>query len=122
VGVAASLMKDHKLDPILLVNVCRLSPEMGFSRGNYLYLKEWGEDRRHTVNEAIIAAFEGFEKGLTTQQLREKVCEKLGRIVQWVEIQAALYKTNVRRDVVNDCWVLMKWAEEQEVENKGDEA
>jgi hypothetical protein len=95
---------------------------MGFSRGNYLYLKAWGENMRFTVNEAIIAAFEGFERGLTTQQLRERGCEKLGRIVQWAEIQAALYKTNVRRDVVNDCCVLMKWTEEQELENKGDAA
>jgi hypothetical protein len=60
--------------------------------------------------------FKGRENGALDR--RGKSCGGgEGGSVPWVEIQAPLHETNVQRDVVKDCWVLMKWAEDQEVEN-----
>lgn len=109
---AATLMNEAGLDPILLIDVCRLSDRIRFSRGAYLYLSEWDGDRMHTLAEAIELAFEGVSGGLTNQQLLDKMELLLGRVVSRSEILSTVYKTDVRRDESNTVWIRKRWSDE----------
>jgi hypothetical protein len=109
---AADLIREAGLDPILLIDVCRLHQKIRFSRGACLYLAEWEEDRRRSLAQAINEAFEGDSIGLTSRQLLEKITAILGRVVSWSEVLSGIYKTNVRRDEANATWILKRWTEE----------
>ncbi len=59
-------------DPALFVSIALRSDMMRYANGNYLYLGDWGDARRMTVEEAVrIALEQAGSEGLRAQELRE---------------------------------------------------
>lgn len=59
-------------DPALFVSIALRSDRMRYAIGNYLYLSDWGDARRLTVEEAVrIALEQSGSAGLRAQELRE---------------------------------------------------
>jgi len=71
--------KFSDVDPTLFVSIALRSDRMRYAKGNYLYLGEWGEPRRLTIEEAVEIAFEQVSReGIRTQELRELINYTIG--------------------------------------------
>ncbi|WP_230971298.1 sigma factor-like helix-turn-helix DNA-binding protein [Nitrogeniibacter aestuarii] len=67
-------------DPILLLGLAQKLQGFSVSRGQYLYLSEWGESRRMNTNDAISQVLNtAGRSGVTIQEGMERVSELLER-------------------------------------------
>jgi len=94
------------IDPVLIVEVCRLSPSISFGKASYLYLTEWEEERRLTIAEAVVRSFEGRPGGMTCAEFEARAVEVIGRKLDWEEIKRAASTTRVRFRQKTGLWSL----------------
>jgi RNA polymerase sigma factor (sigma-70 family) len=67
-------------DPILLLGLAQKFEKLSLSKGQYVYLSEWGEPRRMTINEALIQVFKvAGREGVTIQEGIERASHLLER-------------------------------------------
>ena len=67
-------------DPVLLLGLAQKFEGFGVSKGQYLYLLEWGEPRRMNMNEAMTHVLkEAGQDGITIQDGTARVSELLER-------------------------------------------
>jgi hypothetical protein len=94
-------------DPALFVSIALRSDCIRFAIGNYLYLSDWGDARRLTVEEAVRIAFEqAGAVGLRAQELREATNFIIGHKVSIHAIYRPLSAIGARFNPDTGCWQL----------------
>ena len=96
-------------DPALFVSIALRSDQMRYANGNYLYLSDWGEARRMTVEEAVKIALEQVGSlGFRTQELRETTNAIIGYQISIHAIYGPLSAIGARYNPDTGFWHLIE--------------
>ena len=92
-------------DPALFGSIALRSDRMRYAIGNYLYLSDWGETRRLTVEEAVkIALEQSGSVGLRAQELREATNGIIGYQISIHAVYGPLYAIGARYNSDTGYW------------------
>jgi hypothetical protein len=95
-------------DPALFVSISLRSDLMRHAIGNYLYLSDWGDSRRLTVEEAVrIALEQASSSGLRAQELREAVNRIIGYQISIYAVYGPLSAIGARYNPDTGYWQIV---------------
>ena len=92
-------------DPALFVSIALRSDRMRYANGNYLYLGDWGDARRMTVEDAArIALEQAGSTGLRAQELRDATNRIIGYQISIHAIYGPLSAIGARYNLDTGYW------------------
>jgi hypothetical protein len=93
---AAARLLACGLDPVLLSEVCRLSPAIALGEGSYLYLTAWGQERRLSIIGAVRNVAARVTEPITSEELKLRVENEIARALTLSEIKSAAGRSGLR--------------------------
>lgn len=106
------VLRDCTTDAFLSIAV--QDARLKIAQGRYLYLTEWGNPRRETISQAVLAVLEDADRPLALEEIATLVERRVGRKIEKLVVSVALQALEAEFDEVTRGWSRLPTVDDEE--------